>query len=246
MTTNQRIQTILNRQMESGRLSHAYLLVGPKGTEKKSLAKEFAEKVLGLSSLVDLLKHPDYAVLDCSEDASAENVREFIGRIALKPFVAKRKFALISNIENLNSQGANALLKTLEEPPENTIMVLTADTRKILPTVLSRCQVFSINRGVHVEERSPATGQKVREAGPGIKTFAGQALSERLLAINRFADLEEQDLKQEIENFVYESAGRLSQAPEKYTQLAAGLKAYEDLGTNKNRKLVLQGLFMKI
>jgi len=153
---NQQIQNILNRQLESGRLAHAYLFMGSRGTGKKELARELAVKILGLSSADDLARHPDHSVLDCSSEASAENVRDFIGRIALKPFVAKKKFALISNIENLNAQGANALLKTLEEPPESTVMVLTADTGRVLPTIISRCQVFSINRTLTPPHSSPS------------------------------------------------------------------------------------------
>ena len=94
---NQQIQNILNRQLESGRLAHAYLFMGSRGTGKKELARELAVKILGLSSADDLARHPDHSVLDCSSEASAENVRDFIGRIVLKPFVAKKKFALISN-----------------------------------------------------------------------------------------------------------------------------------------------------
>src|SRR3989344_8980302 len=133
---NQNVRNILDRQLENGRLAHTYLFVGPKGTGKKSLADEFAGKILEMpprdEASDSLLRHPDYSHFDCLVDGTAESVREFIGKIALKPFLAKRKFALISNIENLNPQGANALLKTLEEPPQNTVMVLTADTRKVL------------------------------------------------------------------------------------------------------------------
>ena len=244
--SNRKIKHILDKQLKNGRLAHAYLFVGPKGTGKKSLAMEFAGKVLGIESRDEasdnLQRHPDYSHFDCLVDGAAESVRDFIGKIALKPFLAKRKFALISNIENLNPQGANALLKTLEEPPPNTVMVLTADTRRVLPTIFSRCQVFSFNRGL----MRKLTPKDAEIESASIEDFAGKGLAERLLAISQFADLEEPELKQSIEDFIYESAGKLSSFPEKYTQLAAGLKAFEDLDTNKNRKLILQGLFMRI
>lgn len=273
---NQQIKNILEKQFAVDRLSHAYLFVGPKGVGKRSLAVELAGKVLGIASSDEdsvtssvpkvrdisplkgeknievLLRHPDYSQLDCLQDASAESVREFIGRMALKPFAAKRKFALIANIENLNAFGANALLKTLEEPSANTVIVLTANTRRVLPTIISRCQVFNFNRNAdpsRVVNTTPSrseSGHPSLAGGEKIADFAGKSLSERLIAINQLADLEENDLKEGIETFIYESADALYQNPQDYARLAAGLKAFEDLNTNKNRKLIMQGLFMRI
>src|SRR3989344_1069017 len=93
------IRKILQKQLENDRLPHAYLFLGPKGTGKKNLAEEFAKQILETNNLST---HADFALLDCSAGASAESVREFIARVSLKPFIAKRKFALVSNIENLN------------------------------------------------------------------------------------------------------------------------------------------------
>ena len=238
--SHQYIKNILDRQIQTGRFPHAYLFVGPKGSGKKTMATDLAKKLLGTENLA---VHPDFSEFSAEAEASAESVREFTIRMGMKPFVAKLKFALMANIENMTSQGANALLKTLEEPPENTVMVLTANVRKVLPTIFSRCQVFNFN----------PPSLKLRRASPGqadsdssIFDFAGKSLSERLLAINTFSDLEESDLKQRIEDFINHCAHRLSAEPQKYVQLAAGLKAYEDLDTNKNRKLILQGLMVKI
>lgn len=249
MTTNQGIKNILDKQIQNGRVAHAYLFVGPKGTGKKELAMEFAMQVLEnhgttrnftRNNTEFLERHPDFAMLDCSQDASAESVREFIGRIALKPFLGKKKFALIINIENLNTQGANALLKTLEEPPDSTVMVLTADSRKILPTIVSRCQVFSFSRVLATDLKRNAP------EAPSLIGLAEKSLGERLVAISQFAAVEEAVLKNSIEDFIYTAARQLSSEPAKYYQLAAGLKAYEDLSTNKNRKLILQGLLTRL
>ncbi len=278
---HQQIQNILDKQMENGNLSHAYLFVGPKGTGKKELAKEFAGKVIseafnnsnttppqavphslapmhgsGFSTGGETLqRHPDYMEFDCLQDTEeqAKSVREFIGRIALKPFVAKKKFALILNIENLNLQGANALLKTLEEPPANTVMVLLANTRKILPTIVSRCQVFNINR-VNIPSQFANTTPPRSEhrdtppiiGGEKISDFSGKSLAERLNAINKFAELEDNEFSEKVEEFVYYTAEKLSAEPQKYTHLSAGLKAFADLNTNKNKKFIMQGLMMKI
>lgn len=234
---NSYIKNILDKQIENGRLAHAYLFVGPKFVDKIDLVLGFAKKIIASENLKN---HPDFSELDCLDDISIEMVRDFIGRIALRPFVAKKKFALISNIENLNIQSSNALLKTLEEPAENTVLVLTANTRRVLSTIVSRCQVFNINYRLIKDLK-----RKNNESAQ-IIDYAGKSLSERLLAINKFAELEEVDFKQVIENFVYDSAESLFLKPQKYNYLSAGLKAYEDLNTNKNKKLILQGLFMKI
>lgn len=247
---NQHINNLLSKQAEHGRLGHAYLFFGPKGTGKQNLANVFAAKILGLDPktelLETLLRHPDYLVFDCLQDSSAESVREFVGKMVLKPFFAQRKFALLANIDLLNPHGANALLKTLEEPPENTVIVLTADTRKVLPTIISRCQTFNFNRSLSAPNRPLSTGEATAASGVRISDYADKTLSERLLAINKIAELEDMELKTEIADFIYQSASDLLSRPEKYTRLAAGLKAFEDLATNKNRKLLLQGLMLKI
>ncbi len=270
MTTNQQIQNILDKQWTAGRLAHAYLFVGPKGAGKTALAQEFAEKVLfGLSqpqlnnnlsvpsghlpSLGERLhRHPDYLEFDClvEPEEQAKNVREFITRIALKPFVAKKKFAVIFNAEQLNLHGANALLKTLEEPPANTVIILLANTRKLLPTIISRCQVFNFN---HRLERRFETTQinadikdKENSFNQSIDNYVGKSLGERLIAVQKFAELEDVELSQKIEEFVYYSAEQISTQPEKHTHLSAGLKTFADLNTNKNKKFVMQGLMMKI
>ncbi|MEK7617868.1 MAG: AAA family ATPase [Patescibacteria group bacterium] len=240
MATNLRIKSIIEKQITTGRLAHAYLFVGPRGAGKKSFVLEFAKKVIGNENL---FSHPDFAFLDCQEDASADSVRDFIGRMALKPFVAKKKFAFISNIENLNIQGANALLKTLEEPAGNTVIVLTANTGNVPPTIISRCMVFAFNR---MPLQKTETWTSAEDPGRPILDFAGKPLSERLLGISRFADMPDSELKQEVENFVYESANALKSDLSKYNRLAAGLKAYEDLATNKNKKLILQALMLQI
>ncbi len=240
MTDSHRyIKNVLDRQIQTGRFPHAYLFVGPKGSGKKTVAMDLAKKLLGAENLA---AHPDFSEFSAEAEASAESVREFTIRMGMKPFVAKLKFALMTNIENLTSQGANALLKTLEEPPENTVMVLTANVRKVLPTIFSRCQVFNFNRrGSHADSNADYPLKDLK-----ISDYAGKSLAEKLLAINTFADLEETDLRQCIEDFIFQTAGLLWTLPHKYMQLAAGLKAYEDLDTNKNRKLILQGLMMKI
>ena len=87
MATNLRIKSIIEKQITTGRLAHAYLFVGPRGAGKKKFCFGIREKVIGNENL---FSHPDFAFLDCQEDASADSVRDFIGRMALKPFVAKK------------------------------------------------------------------------------------------------------------------------------------------------------------
>ena len=76
-----------------------------------------------------------------------EPALEFISRLSLKPFIGKYKVAIINNAENLNQQSGNALLKTLEEASESTIIILVAGYGKLLTTIISRCQVLLIFTG---------------------------------------------------------------------------------------------------
>ena len=136
------IKAVLDRQLEAGSFSHAYLFSGAQGAGKKTLALEFAGKILGTQNLTT---HPDFQILDEDGVISVETMRTFIGGLSFKPFIAKKKVVILNNAHNLNTQSGNALLKTLEEPSPSTIIILISATSGLLPTIVSRCQVFTVN-----------------------------------------------------------------------------------------------------
>jgi len=148
-------QKFLQSAIVNNRLAHTYLFYGPKGLGKKLTLSYFIKSILctdleqkpcGSCEYCLLLERKSYldlyAIGDQGTDLSIDDIRDFIKRISLAKVHNQVKIAVIYQVENLNIQSSNALLKTLEEPPANTIIILVADQINHLPaTVLSRCQL---------------------------------------------------------------------------------------------------------
>lgn len=147
--------SILSAHLGTGSLSHAYLLSGREGTGKEYLAKEFSRYILCPDTKDDecescrkfrLEAHPDFIHVNGKEGIKIEQIRETIERIELSPVMSEKKVCLISKTENIGIEAANALLKTLEEPPADTIIILTTNSEKRLPqTIISRCQIVKLD-----------------------------------------------------------------------------------------------------
>lgn len=144
-------KTIIQRfeaLLKANRLAHAYLFVGPEGIGKFETALVVAGLVIGGEDEITMKRvlagnHPDVTVVDLLEDESTlgiDQIRELISRMQLRPFEGARKVCIIKNIEDLTTEAGNALLKTLEEPTPNTMLILTtAVPEKNLGTIRSRC-----------------------------------------------------------------------------------------------------------
>lgn len=139
------IVRILDAQLESAQVSHAYLFLGNKNQGKKFLAKEFAKNLLEVKEGHKIENHPDFIEVDGSDGIKIADVREAIERINLSPTLSARKVLLITEAQNMGIEAANALLKTIEEPPLDSIILITAITEKSLPqTIVSRSQKIKI------------------------------------------------------------------------------------------------------
>ncbi len=149
-----RILERLRRCLAAGRLSHAYLFVGPQGVGKSTVARAFAQAVVctdepaeGCGACEGCVRaaagsHPDVHVVEPDGLAvKIEQVRSLQESLAYRPAVASRSVAILPEAERLTLQASNALLKTLEEPPGRTVLVLVAPAASLLPaTVVSRCE----------------------------------------------------------------------------------------------------------
>ena len=150
----------LKRAVLEGRTSHAYLFCGPRGTGKTTMARILAKALMcekGPAALPDgsceqcrLIaagEHPDVIELDAASRTGVDNVREeIIGRVSYAPVMGRAKVYIIDEVHMLTPAAFNALLKTLEEPPEHVVFVMcTTDPQKILPTILSRVQRFDFH-----------------------------------------------------------------------------------------------------
>jgi DNA polymerase-3 subunit delta' len=156
---HQRVIDTLRAHRHTGRLAHAYCFSGEEGIGKATLARALAEELLlGEGQPPRLEVHPDYWEDDRLEAISIDEIRFHPEKgaqahdqslqqfLSLKPFVASVRVALLANAERMTEAAQNCLLKTLEEPPPNTVLVLTtAFPDHLLPTVISRCQVIGLS-----------------------------------------------------------------------------------------------------
>ena len=165
----QHIVSTLEHAITEGRLSHAYLFCGSRGTGKTTMARILAKALLcrnaeaaraegasgcmpdGTCEECELIaegNHPDVYELDAASRTGVDNVREeIINSVNFAPVRGKYKIYIIDEVHMLTTAAFNALLKTLEEPPAHVIFVLcTTDPQKILETILSRCQRFDFHR----------------------------------------------------------------------------------------------------
>lgn len=155
------IERTLRNAIENGKVSHAYLFCGPRGTGKTTMARILAKALLcekgptaepdgTCAECEDIAQgtHPDVYELDAASRTGVENVREeIISRVGYAPTRGSWKVYIIDEVHMLSPAAFNALLKTLEEPPDHVVFILcTTDPQKVLDTIQSRCQRFDFHR----------------------------------------------------------------------------------------------------
>ena len=155
----QHIVKTLKNALASGKIAHAYLFAGPRGTGKTTMAKLFAkalncEEGIGhqcnecenCKAIIDG-SHPDVLELDAASNNGVDEIRELIDKVKYGTILGRYKVYIIDEVHMLSTGAFNALLKTLEEPPEHVIFILaTTEPHKILPTILSRCQRYDFEK----------------------------------------------------------------------------------------------------
>jgi DNA polymerase-3 subunit gamma/tau len=153
------ITQTLNQALKSGKVAHAYLFCGPRGTGKTSTARILAKAVNCLTTEpgepcnacnacrdITYGRALDVVEIDAASNRGIDEIRELKGRIGFSPANLKYKVYIIDEVHMLTDAASNALLKTLEEPPPQVIFILaTTEPHKVLPTILSRCQKFDFH-----------------------------------------------------------------------------------------------------
>jgi DNA polymerase-3 subunit gamma/tau len=183
----------LTRAVETGKVAHAYLFSGPRGTGKTSTAKVLA---MGLNCERGPTPEPcgecascraiinnssiDVLEMDAASNRGIDEIRELRDRVNLAPAQGRKKVYIIDEVHMLTTEAFNALLKMLEEPPEHVVFVLaTTEKHKVLPTIVSRCQSFDFRRpGIDtlvekLDEISAAEGIEVESGALAVIARAG-------------------------------------------------------------------------
>ena len=155
------LTTTLKNAIQSGRLAHAYLFCGPRGVGKTTCARIFAKTINCLNPRQDgeacgecescaaFNEGRSYNIheLDAASNNSVEDIRVLIEQVRIPPQIGKYKVFIIDEVHMLSQAAFNAFLKTLEEPPQHAIFILaTTEKHKILPTIMSRCQIYDFKR----------------------------------------------------------------------------------------------------
>ena len=155
----QHVVKTLRNALSTGKIAHAYLFAGPRGTGKTTMAKLLAKALNcedGIGCQCNACKncvaindgsHPDVLELDAASNNGVDEIRELIDKVKYGTILGRYKVYIIDEVHMLSAGAFNALLKTLEEPPEHVIFILaTTEPHKILPTILSRCQRYDFSK----------------------------------------------------------------------------------------------------
>ena len=157
----QALTTTLKNAVKSGKLAHAYLFCGPRGVGKTTCARIFAKAINCLNPTADgeacgqcescqaFNEQRSFNIfeLDAASNNSVEHIKTLMEQTRIPPQVGKYKVFIIDEVHMLSTAAFNAFLKTLEEPPAHVIFILaTTEKHKILPTILSRCQIYDFER----------------------------------------------------------------------------------------------------
>lgn len=137
------ITQTLDQAIKSGRISHAYLFTGPRGVGKTSIARILAHQINDIP-YTDDTQHMDIIEIDAASNRRIDEIRELRDKVYIAPTSAKYKVYIIDEVHMLTKEAFNALLKTLEEPPEHVVFILaTTDAHKLPETIVSRTQRYS-------------------------------------------------------------------------------------------------------
>lgn len=204
------VTRILERAIRSGRIAHAYLFVGPRGTGKTSVARILAHEINGFKyELED--DYLDIVEIDAATNTGVDNIRDLREKVMIAPSVGKYKIYIIDEIHMLTKAAFNALLKTLEEPPEHVVFIMaTTDVQKVPITIKSRSQIYNFklaDSNVMVEYlRKVSDLEKIPVDDAALRIIAkrsGGSFRDAMSLLDQVSTLEEKKIDEGLLNKVF-------------------------------------------
>jgi DNA polymerase III subunit delta' len=275
---------LLENAMSGGKLAHAYIFSGPSQVGKRSIARKLAQFLLCQhdSACQDCVNcktfsagsNADYLEINADDAIKIDAIRDLTYKLALKPYAGKYKVAVINDAHNLTQEAANALLKVLEEPKDQTLMVLVTDNfHRLLPTISSRAQKLNfgpVDEQVFAEwlqangypqpdpafagkpghvlqmANAPEALEQDDENSLALRKFLGGSMGEKLLLASELAERETLGLKNLMDHWLHHLRMRLKSepTPEVAKKITGVLRAQKLLDQNVNSKLLLSELML--
>ena len=203
----EQITDILANSIKTGRISHAYLFIGPRGTGKTSVARIFAHEI----NHFDYTLEDDYLdiiEIDAASNTGVDNIRDLREKAIIAPTKGKYKVYIIDEVHMLSKSAFNALLKTLEEPPEHVVFIMaTTDAYKVPVTITSRSQTFTFklaNPSVMFEYLKKITKtEKIKitdEALQIVVKRGGGSFRDSLSLLDQISTLSDQEIDADLIN----------------------------------------------
>lgn len=170
------VTDVLRRAIDQDKVAHAYLLTGPRGVGKTSIARIMAHEINKLE-YTDESSHIDIIEIDAASNNGVEDIRDLRDKVQIAPVKARKKIYIIDEVHMLSKAAFNALLKTLEEPPEHIVFILaTTDIDKLPETIISRAQRFGFHaispQDIISHLKTIAKAEKIKIADEALEIIA--------------------------------------------------------------------------
>ena len=195
----------LSNSLREGKIGHAYLFVGPRGCGKTSVARIFAHEVNGFKYEIED-DYVDIIEIDGASNRGIDNIRELREKVTIAPTLGKYKVYIIDEVHMLTKEAFNALLKTLEEPPEHAIFIMaTTDFYKVPVTIVSRAQTYTFKLAEpevmfkHLKEIAEKEGIKIEDAALNvIVKRGGGSFRDSLSLLDQISTLSDEKITKDL------------------------------------------------